>query len=72
MIAVAPSAVPVQRRTTGGIAGSVARGRYGRGGGPIDFDSVRSTADGYRLLIAAIFAVPSGAAIEEDDDGRRR
>ena len=60
-----PRAVPVVRRTAGGLNGA------SRGGGPIDYDGVRSVPDAYRLLLAAIFAVPSGAAIEEAGDGRR-
>ena len=61
-----PRTVPVERRTAGGLNGA------SRGGGPIDYDAVRSVPDAYRLLLRAIMAVPSGAAIEEDDDGRRR
>ena len=62
-----PRAVPVVRRTAGGLNGA------SRGGGTwIDYDGVRSVPDAYRLLLAAIFAVPSGAAIEEAGDGRRR
>ena len=54
--------VPVQRRRDDG---------GNRGGGAVDYEDVRTQRDGYRLLLAAIFAVPSGAAIEADDDGRR-
>ena len=60
-----PQPVPVVRRTAGGLNGA------SRGGGPIDFDGVRSVPDGYRLLLAAIFQAPYGAAIEEAGDGRR-
>ena len=58
-------AAPVVRRTAGGLNGA------SRGGTWIDYDGVRCPADGYELLLAAIFAVPPGAAIEADDDGRR-
>ena len=57
--------VPVQRRTAGGLNGA------SRGGTWLDYDAVRCPADGYRLLLTAIMAVPSGAAIEEAGDGRR-
>ena len=56
-----PRTVPVERRTAGAS----------RGSGPIDYDGVRSVPDAYRLLLAAIFAVPSGAAIADDGDRRR-
>ena len=55
----------MQRRTAGGLSGA------SRGGTWLDYDAVRSVPDGYRLLLAAIFAVPSGAAIVDDGDGRR-
>ena len=60
-----PQPVPVVRRTAGGLNGA------SRGGGPIDFDGVRCPADGYELLLRAIFQVPSGAAIADDGDERR-
>ena len=60
-----PRAVPVVRRTTGGLNGA------SRGGGPLDYDGVRCPADGYRLLLTAIMATPSGAAIADDGDRRR-
>ena len=60
-----PQPVPVVRRTAGGLNGA------SRGGAWLDFDGVRSVPDGYRLLLAAIFQVPSGAAIAEAGDGRR-
>ena len=60
-----PQPVPVVRRTAGGLNGA------SRGGSWIDYDAVRSVPDAYRLLLAAIFAVPSGSAIVDDGDGRR-
>ena len=60
-----PQPVPVVRRTAGGTGGA------SRGGGPIDYDAVRSVPDAYRLLLRAIMAVPSGAAIADDGDGCR-
>ena len=60
-----PRTVPVQRRTAGGTGGA------SRGSGPIDYDAVRSVPDAYRLLLRAIFAVPSGSAVADDGDMRR-
>ena len=55
----------MQRRTAGGLNGA------NRGGTWLDYDAVRCPADGYELLLRAIFQVPSGAAIADDGDGRR-
>ena len=60
-----PRTVPVERRTAGGLNGA------SRGGTWLDYDAVRCPADGYELLLRAIFAVPSGSAIVGTGDGRR-